>query len=95
MNFTITEQCKSRLNRTELAVPGSNRRFIEKAAAVALDGRLIDIDSIKQAEVVVKKSRGNRRCSLTELCQAFKNTQRSLYWGAAFFACDFQVACDK
>ena len=31
MSFTIVEQCTPRLNRSELAVPGSNPKFLEKA----------------------------------------------------------------
>ena len=35
MSFTIVEQCTPRLNRSELAVPGSNPKFLEKATAKA------------------------------------------------------------
>ena len=35
MSFTLVEQCPARLNRSELAVPGSNPRFLEKAPPVA------------------------------------------------------------
>ncbi len=37
MSFTIVEQCPARLNRSELAVPGSNPRFLEKAATSDAD----------------------------------------------------------
>ena len=39
MSFTIVEQATPRLNRSELAVPGSNLRFIEKAASSTADVR--------------------------------------------------------
>ena len=38
MSFTIVEQATARLNRSELAVPGSNPALFEKAAASAADG---------------------------------------------------------
>ena len=33
MSFHIVEQARPRLNRSELAVPGSNPKMFEKAAA--------------------------------------------------------------
>ena len=44
MSFTIVEQCQTRLNRSELAVPGSNPRFIEKAAAGDADVVFLDLE---------------------------------------------------
>ncbi|TCS63502.1 HpcH/HpaI aldolase/citrate lyase family protein [Varunaivibrio sulfuroxidans] len=44
MSFTITEQAPARLNRSELAVPGSNARFLEKAAAGDADVVFLDLE---------------------------------------------------
>lgn len=44
MSFTIVEQAPPRLNRSELAVPGSNYRFIEKAAASDVDVVFLDLE---------------------------------------------------
>ena len=44
MSFTITEQATARLNRSELAVPGSNAKFLEKAAAGPADVVFLDLE---------------------------------------------------
>ena len=44
MSFTIVEQCPARLNRSELAVPGSNPTFLEKAAAGDADVVFLDLE---------------------------------------------------
>ena len=44
MSFTIVEQCQPRLNRSELAVPGSNPTFLEKAAAGDADVVFLDLE---------------------------------------------------
>ena len=44
MSFKIVEPAPARLNRSELAVPGSNPRFIEKALASAADVIFLDIE---------------------------------------------------
>lgn len=44
MNFTIIEQCKARLNIGELAVPGSNTKFIEKTASSDADVIYLDLE---------------------------------------------------
>ena len=44
MSFTLVEQCPARLNRSELAVPGSNLRFLEKAPASAADVIFLDLE---------------------------------------------------
>ncbi len=44
MSFTIIEQAAPRLNRSELAVPGSNYRFIEKAAESDADVIFLDLE---------------------------------------------------
>lgn len=44
MSFTIIEQAPARLNRSELAVPGSNTKFIEKAAAGPADLVFLDLE---------------------------------------------------
>ena len=44
MSFTIIEQAPARLNRSELAVPGSNPKLFEKAAASAADVVFLDLE---------------------------------------------------
>jgi malyl-CoA/(S)-citramalyl-CoA lyase len=44
MSFKIVEQAKPRLNRSELAVPGSNPKLFEKAAASAVDVVFLDLE---------------------------------------------------
>ena len=44
MSFTIVEQAPARLNRSELAVPGSNIKLFEKAAASAADVVFLDLE---------------------------------------------------
>jgi len=44
MSFTIVEQAPARLNRSEQAVPGSNPRFLEKAAAGNADVVFLDLE---------------------------------------------------
>ncbi|GAK33318.1 CoA ester lyase [Iodidimonas nitroreducens] len=50
MSFTEITEAPARLNRSELAVPGSNRRFLEKAAQSAADVVFLDLeDSVSPA----------------------------------------------
>ena len=44
MSFKIVEQAPARLNRSELAVPGSQPRLFEKAAASAADVIFLDLE---------------------------------------------------
>jgi malyl-CoA/(S)-citramalyl-CoA lyase len=44
MSFTVFEQAPARLNRSELAVPGSSARFIEKAAQSSADIIFLDLE---------------------------------------------------
>ena len=44
MSFTIIEQATARLNRSELAVPGSNPSFMEKAHASNADVVFLDLE---------------------------------------------------
>ena len=44
MSFHIVEQCTARLNRSELAVPGSNSKFLEKAASAKADVIFLDLE---------------------------------------------------
>ena len=44
MSFTIIEQAIARLNRSELAVPGSNPSLFEKAAKSAVDVIFLDLE---------------------------------------------------
>jgi len=44
MSFTIVEQAPARLNRSELAVPGSNPKLFKKAAESAADVVFLDLE---------------------------------------------------
>ncbi|MEE9316861.1 MAG: aldolase/citrate lyase family protein, partial [Rhodospirillales bacterium] len=44
MSFHIVEQCTPRLNRSELAVPGSNTKFLEKATESKADVIFLDLE---------------------------------------------------
>jgi malyl-CoA/(S)-citramalyl-CoA lyase len=44
MSFTIVEQCPARLNRSELAVPGSSTKFLEKAPHSGADVIFLDLE---------------------------------------------------
>ena len=44
MSFTIVEQAPARLNRSELAVPGSNPKLFQKAADSAADVIFLDLE---------------------------------------------------
>lgn len=44
MSFTIVEQCQPRLNRSELAVPGSSPQMFDKAASSAVDVIFLDLE---------------------------------------------------
>jgi len=44
MSFTVVEQARQRLNRSELAVPGSRPDFFDKAAKSAADVVFIDLE---------------------------------------------------
>jgi malyl-CoA/(S)-citramalyl-CoA lyase len=44
MSFTIVEQCPARLNRSELAVPGSSTKFLEKAPQSGADVIFLDLE---------------------------------------------------
>ncbi len=44
MSFTLIEQAPPRLNRSELAVPGSSPQFFEKAAKGAADVVFLDLE---------------------------------------------------
>ncbi|MFN3076464.1 MAG: HpcH/HpaI aldolase/citrate lyase family protein [Alphaproteobacteria bacterium] len=44
MSFTIVEECTPRLNRSLLAVPGSNLKFIEKAPQSGADVIFFDLE---------------------------------------------------
>ena len=44
MSFTIVEQATPRLNRSELAVPGSNPKLFEKAASSDVDVVFLDLE---------------------------------------------------
>ncbi|MCW9035981.1 MAG: CoA ester lyase [Rhodospirillales bacterium] len=44
MSFTIIEECTPRLNRSELAVPGSSPKFFEKALKGSADVIFLDLE---------------------------------------------------
>ena len=44
MSFKIVEQAPARLNRSELAVPGSSPRFFEKAEQADVDVVFLDLE---------------------------------------------------
>ncbi len=44
MSFTLIQQAKPRLHRSELAVPGSNPTFMEKSAQSAADVIFLDLE---------------------------------------------------
>ncbi len=44
MSFTIVEQCPPRLNRSELAVPGSSTKFLQNATKSAADVIFLDLE---------------------------------------------------
>ncbi len=44
MSFTVVEQAPARLNRSELAVPGSNVRAVEKSASLPVDVVFLDLE---------------------------------------------------
>ena len=44
MSFTIVEQARPRLNRSELAVPGSSPQMFEKAASLGADVVFLDLE---------------------------------------------------
>jgi malyl-CoA/(S)-citramalyl-CoA lyase len=44
LSFTLVEPATPRLNRSQMAVPGSNLRFIEKAREIAADIILFDLE---------------------------------------------------
>ena len=44
MSFTTVEHAPARLNRSELAVPGSSPHFFEKAAAGEADAVFLDLE---------------------------------------------------
>ena len=44
MSFTIVEQARPRLNRSELAVPGSSPQMFEKAAQSSADVVFLDLE---------------------------------------------------
>lgn len=51
MSFTIVTPCRTRANRSQLSVPASNRRFVEKATQSAADIVMFDLeDSVPVAD---------------------------------------------
>jgi len=66
MSFTIVEQAAARMNRSELAVPGSRPELFEKAAASAADVIFLDLeDAVAPDEK--EKARRNVIAALNEV----------------------------
>jgi malyl-CoA/(S)-citramalyl-CoA lyase len=66
MSFTIVENAPARLNRSELAVPGSRAEFFEKAAKSAADVVFLDLeDAVAPDEK--EKARKNIVAALNEI----------------------------
>ncbi len=66
MSFTTFEPCTPRLNRSQLAVPGSNTRFLEKAAGSDADIVFFDLeDAVAAADK--EKARKNVVAALHDL----------------------------
>ncbi len=66
MSFTVVEEAQPRLNRSEQTVPGSNARFIEKAAQGNADTVFLDLeDSVAPSEK--EKARGQVVQALNDL----------------------------
>ncbi len=51
MSFTIVEQCPARLNRSELAVPGSSLKFLERAPTSDADVVFLDLEDAVAPDV--------------------------------------------
>ncbi|GER01907.1 CoA ester lyase [Iodidimonas gelatinilytica] len=51
MSFTDIKDATARINRSELAVPGSNRRFLEKAAQAKADVVFLDLEDSVSPEL--------------------------------------------
>lgn len=66
MSFTTVEPCRPRLNRSQMAVPASNTRFLEKATHSPADIILFDLeDSVAPDEK--ERARGNLIAALHDL----------------------------
>jgi malyl-CoA/(S)-citramalyl-CoA lyase len=66
MSFTVIENAPARVNRSELAVPGSQTKFFEKAAAGAADIVFLDLeDAVAPDEK--EKARKNVIAALNEV----------------------------
>jgi malyl-CoA/(S)-citramalyl-CoA lyase len=66
MSFTVVEQAPARLNRSELAVPGSRPELFEKAASSPADVVFLDLeDSVAPDQKV--QARKNIICAIQEL----------------------------
>ena len=54
MSFTVVEQCTPRLQRSELAVPGSSPQFFEKAARSPADAVFLDLEDAVAPDLKVE-----------------------------------------
>src|ERR1700736_520335 len=61
MSFTIVDDAPARLNRRELAVPGSQTKFFEKAAQGAADVIFLDLE-----DAVAPEEKGTARKNIVQ-----------------------------
>jgi malyl-CoA/(S)-citramalyl-CoA lyase len=66
MSFTVVEQCPPRLQRSELAVPGSSPQFFEKAARSDADAVFLDLEDAVAPDQKVQ-ARKNVIAALNEI----------------------------
>src|ERR1700722_5980966 len=66
MSFTLVDQAAPRLNRSELAVPGSQPKLFEKAAKGAADVVFLDLEDAVAPDDKVE-ARGNVIRALNEI----------------------------
>ena len=66
MSFTIVEQCPPRLQRSELAVPGSSPQLFEKAARSEADAIFLDLEDAVAPDQKVQ-ARKNVIAALNEI----------------------------
>ena len=71
MSFTSIEPATSRLQRSELAVPGSNTALFEKAAQSAADIVFLDVE-----DAVAPTTRNRRAATLSRVSMKFTGARR-------------------
>ena len=83
MSFKIVDQAKPRLNRSELAVPGSNPSLFEKAAKSNVDVIFLDLEDVlhlmKKNKREKNKLRFNDVSGIIKRCQCEKWDTHYMY----------------